>query len=138
MKKILVLLLILTITISLLIGCSTSSEIKEVIQKNIKAMNNEDIDLYMSSIKPDTEVYEMTKTAVANLFEIYDLKTEIIKIEILEENETTAKVRIIQVTKKIDGPGFKDNEIEAIHTLEKIDGEWKFVSSEIANIKYLD
>lgn len=138
MKKILVLLLMLTITSSLLIGCSESSELKDVIQNNLEAMNKEDIDLYMSAMKSDTAEFEMIKTATIQMFETYDLEAKIKDIEILEENDTTAKVRVVQVTKKIDGPEFKDNEIEMIHNLEKIDGEWKFVTSEIKDIKYLD
>lgn len=140
MKKIASLLAILMIFSVLLVGCKSDGE-KEVIsliKKNLEYFNEEDIDGYINTISSESPVYEPTKIAIEQAFELYDLKVTLDKIEVLEIDDEIAKVQVTQTTKKEEGPEFKNNKTIAVHTLIKTEDGWKVSNSDIKNIEYID
>lgn len=144
MKKV---LFIFSILLTIGTGCSSSSEeeikeaVKKVLYDNIEYAENEDIEGYMSTIlkEGNEELYNNTEAQMVSAFEVFDLDYEIEKVEFEDVTEDKVVVRVVQTTKKVSGGEFKDNRIEAKHTLVKTeDGTYKFIGSELTNIEYLD
>lgn len=135
-------LLLVLFAVSFLASCSKSpaedKELSEVINRNIEMLQKEDVEGYMKTIDPKSSVYEGTKEILPRLFADFDISYEIKEIAVLEKTDSSASVQVSQVTKKIKGGDFRDNEGVMIHTLVKRNGEWKISDSQIKDIKYLD
>jgi hypothetical protein len=123
-------------------GCSHETETPNdpvaVVQENIKAMNNEDLDKAMATIDEQSASYDQTKQMAKKIFELYDLKYELDSLRIITQTDDEARVGCIQTTTKVRGPAFRDNRIDFIHTLRKVDGIWKIYNSKIMKIDYLN
>ncbi|HEX2749813.1 MAG TPA: hypothetical protein VHM91_17525 [Verrucomicrobiales bacterium] len=112
--------------------------VEEAVREQVKALNKEDVDLYMSYIHRDNPGYGTTKDQVIDLFEKYDLRTTLEKIEPVTITEDEAKVSFVQLTEKISGPAFSNNRTTGTHTLRKDDGKWKIFSSEARSVTAVD
>ncbi|MGL5871734.1 MAG: hypothetical protein ACRC2R_05080 [Xenococcaceae cyanobacterium] len=117
---------------------SQAKSIKILVKKSFQALNEENVTAYMSTIDLKSPDYAQTKEAVSKVSEYYDLKYELNSVDILKISTNEAIVRIIQTTKKIRGEDFKNNRIESLNTLKKIKGQWKFYSSQVENIEFLN
>lgn len=140
MKKNLKLVLVLFLPL-IFLECNTKvdsdEEIISVLYKNISAAENENLDLYLSTIDLDSPVYSETRTIIINLFKNYDLKYELKKVVVLNKSSDEARVGFIQKTTKLNGPSFRDNELSGIHILKKNNGSWKIYNTETNNLNYL-
>jgi PBP1b-binding outer membrane lipoprotein LpoB len=124
-------------------GCSSEKSkdeqaIKDVIYKNIEAGNNEDVDTYISTMDKDYRNYDRLEEMMNTIFRTYDLKYQVKDIKVIELKDNEAKVQFVQITKKVEGPRFRDNRIEGIHTLHKTDGQWKIFDTQITKMDYLN
>jgi competence protein ComGC len=59
------------------------------------------------------------------------------KVKLIEEKGNEAKVEFVQITTKIKGPEFKNNQTTGIHTLKKDGDSWKIFSTEVTDLKFL-
>ena len=77
---------------------------------------------------------------VRGLFQNYDLQYEIEELQNINVQGTEASLEVVQVTRKVAGPEFRDNRMRISHTLVKEDGEWKMCSSTflIEDIEFLN
>lgn len=140
MKKLAYLLAILMIFSVLLTGCKSAGE-KEVIsfiEKNLQYFNDEDLDAYMDTIFKESLIYEPIKIAIKQAFETYDFNVTSDKIEVLEIDDETAKVKVVQVIKKVEGPEFKNNKSNVVLTLIKTEDGWKVTNQEVKGVEYID
>jgi hypothetical protein len=123
-------------------GCAREPEIPKdpvsVVQENIKAMNDRDLDRAMATIDEQSPSYDQTKQVAKKLFEMYELKYELANVKVIVQTEDEARVGCIQTTKKVSGPGFRDNRIDFVHTLRKVDGRWKIYYSNVNKLDYLN
>lgn len=121
-------------------GCSNKggSSPEEVIRINAKYMTEENLAGVESTIDPDSPDFEESKRLANLLFKTYDLKYEIESIEIIEQNDTEALVKFVQLTTKLNGPEFKDNRFTGIHTVRKTDNGWKIFATKQLNVKFLN
>ena len=123
-------------------GCSQEAETPNdpisVVQENIKAMNDEDLDKTMATIDEQCASYDQTKQVAQRLFEIYDLKYELDSARVIMKTDEEARVECVQTTRKVRGPVFRDNKINFVHTLRKSDGYWKIYNSKVMKIDYLN
>jgi hypothetical protein len=123
-------------------GCGqeaqTPNDPASVVQENIKAMNNEDLDKAMATIDEQSASYEQTKEVAKRLFEIYDLKYELDSLQVITKTDDEARVECIQTTSKVRGPAFRDNKIYFVHSLRKSDGIWKIYNSKVMKLDYLN
>lgn len=117
---------------------SEEQRIRAVIDLQIKALNEENINVYMSTVSKSSPQYDLTQDLLSKLFQFYDVKYEINALEFVSISADEAKVRATQTTTKIQGPDFKDNKAVIIHILRKEQGEWKFYSSEVDSIDYVN
>ena len=130
---------IVLLSIGLLLGAcggGVSEEDREavytLIEWNLYYAGVEDMNGYMWTLHPDSPVYSDTQSQMAIAFREFDLAYEIEQWEIISINSESARVSVVQVTRKVAGSQpFSDNRIEGIHTLRKnSEGEWKIYSSE--------
>lgn len=116
------------------------SEIIQVLEGNILALENENMDEYMSKVYTHAEqtTFAEIKKMLSDIFEDFDLAYELRDFEFLSISEQEVKVRVTQITTLVEGENFRDNESIFIHTLKPQKEEWKFFDSEVESIKYLD
>lgn len=122
-------------------GCSKNASnedaAKEVIYQNAESMNNEDTELYMSTIHPESPLYSATASMVQNLFDQYDLQVTIREVRVEKVDEENAEVFVVQETRKLAGGDFTDNKVETRNILKLHEGKWKFFSSQIIKTEIL-
>jgi len=142
MKRAFILLLITIIAGIFISGCAqiteTDSEIISVLYENLKAAENEDLESYMATIHEQSPFYAQTEQTMQLIFTKYDLKYELKELKVIEKSDQEAKVKFIQIAKKVSGPEFRNNKTTGIHILKKSDGKWKIYGAQIKNIDYLD
>ena len=119
-------------------GDDDEDAIVAVVYANLEAAEDEDLDAYMATIHEDSALYENTESIMVLLFDTYDLDYEVDDLEILEITKNEAEIRLVQITRRIRGPEFDDNEATVVHTLRRSDGEWFFWESLIEDIELLD
>lgn len=131
--------LFLLIPALLLIYCSEKNynTPESVIYANAKYMAEENLSAAMNTIHPESPVFENTRKLVQEIFDQFDLNYEIKSLEILEETEEEAKVRFVQLTRKVAGNDFADNRMTGIHTLRKDGNFWKIFSTVSEDMEYL-
>jgi len=113
-------------------------EIQALLNDNLYAAQQEDIEQVMSQIHPDSPQFESTRLTMIVLFDLYDLEYEVNEMDIIEISDDQAKIRVNQTTKKVTGAEFRDNQVVAVHTLKKYQDQWKFFFTEIRSLEYLD
>lgn len=115
-------------------------DITTVLEDNINALQNKDIDGYLEMIYQDDatdELYQETEDTLNELFDHHDLNYEINNIEFISVAPDEVVVDLTQTTRWIGGSPYDDNESIVAHTLRRQEGEWKFYNSEIKNVEYL-
>lgn len=141
MKKILLLLLSVLLVFTF-VACDkeeTSEEdiVMAAVQGNYDAMNTEDIDAYMSYINVDSTVFEATEQQIEVMFEVYDVRVKATDMEVIEIEGDVARVRVVQETINENDEAFQDNKSTIVHTLNKVDGDWKITTSEVETTEIL-
>jgi hypothetical protein len=111
--------------------------IKDVINKNIAAGNDEDVNAYMETIDKDNKNYDRMQDMMNTIYSTYDLNYQVRDVKLLELKDNEAKVQLVQVIKKIKGPEFRDKKVTVIDTMHKTNGEWKIYDIQITKTEYL-
>lgn len=117
---------------------SEKISIKSIVLLQIKALNEENIEAYMSTIDPRSPGFEVTKNIQLQAFSQYDLKYVMNQFDVISLSSNTAVIRVDQTTTKIRGPQFRNNRLVSIHNLKKSNGQWKMFSSQIQKVEYLN
>jgi hypothetical protein len=112
--------------------------LEETIRSQIKALNAEDVEGYMSYVHRANPGYDSTKDQLLDLFAKFDLRTTLEKLDRESITEDEAKVSFVQLTEKASGPAFKNNRTTGIHTLRKDDGKWKIFATETRSVTVVD
>ena len=135
-------ILLLSILLSLFVfACSNGEDYytpESVVEANIKYMNEEKYDEAMNTIHKDSPAYPVSDTMIKQLFDLYDLNYKIVSMKVLEDNDSEAKIEFVQITTKLKGPEFKNNQSRGIHTLKKDGDSWKIYSTEMTDFKLLN
>ena len=139
MKMKCVLLFIFSFCTLCMAGCgnSTEAELKKIVQRNLNAMQEEDLETALMDID-DGPAKETNREALKAIFDQYDISYKLVSFKVLSVSDDTAEVEVVQETKKIRGPAFRNNVGTVVHTFKKRPSGWKFVSSEIKSAKFLD
>jgi len=112
--------------------------LEKVIQENAKQMKAENIEGTMATIHSQSTLYASSKNFIARLFDIYELDYEIKSIKFIAHDEELAYVRVKQITKKVSGPAFKNNELDMLQIFKQENGEWKIWSQANMSVVFLD
>jgi hypothetical protein len=140
-RSIFIVMVIFSVLMSL--SCSSSKEkekaaIEQLIKSNAEFFQKEELDAYIGTLDPTSPEIENTRAMMVELFENYDLKLTIESTRILKMSDNKADVEVVQVTSKVNGGEFRDNRINIVHQLKKIDGAWKITGSKTIKIDYFD
>jgi hypothetical protein len=130
--------LLIASLILLISGCGVrvSEEEREavynLIEWNLYYARSEDLNGYMWTLHPDAPGYDDTQSQMDLMFREFDLAYTIEEWEIVSIDQNSARVRVIQTTRKVAGDQpFRDNRMEAIHILRKdSEGAWKIYATE--------
>ncbi|MBT7408300.1 MAG: hypothetical protein HN826_01230 [Methylococcales bacterium] len=137
MKKILIAFLFLTATTihAAEFDPHEVNQLKAVLDHNIEAMNNENIEEYMKDIHPKSIAYNNTKMILKKLFTLFDLKSTNLDITPLFVDGKYFIIKGRTQTLKIAGDTpFSDHIIDGIHIYKKHDGKWLLWNSIILEI----
>lgn len=123
------------------LACSSGEEYdtpESLIEANARYMNEENFDKVMNTIHKDSPSYPASEIMIKQLFERYDLNYKIVSMKVLEDNNSEAKIEFVQITKKLNGPEFKNNKATGIHRLKKDGDSWKIYSTEMTDIQLIN
>ena len=109
-----------------------------VIYENIRASNAEDMQAYMATIHPDSPAYATTAEMLGQIFENFDLSYKVSGVKVVEENSREVQLSFVLVTRKINGPAFRDNQVSGVMILRKDGDVWKIYDQKVDSIQYLD
>ncbi|WP_128896551.1 copper amine oxidase N-terminal domain-containing protein [Longirhabdus pacifica] len=111
---------------------SLKRKVTDVIENNVKASEDEDIEAFMDTIHEQAPTYDMLEQQAKFMFATYDLKYSLEEnvLVYVDEDEGEAYVYTVSTTSKLDGPPFTDARTKAILVLQKNEeNEWKIVST---------
>ena len=107
------------------------NEILKVLQKNLDATQNEDVEGVLETIHEDSPQLSSTKGGMEFVFKNYDMKYELEDVKFISITNEEVKAIYQQTTKALSGTGFTNTRSIGIHTLKKSkDGNWKIFGTE--------
>ncbi|HWB04390.1 MAG TPA: nuclear transport factor 2 family protein [Verrucomicrobiales bacterium] len=112
--------------------------VEETVRSQIKALNKEDLDGYMSYMHPDNPTYASTRQQLEDIAEKYDLRYTLEKLERVSVTEDEVKASFVQLTEKVSGPAFSNNRISGVHTLRRDNGKWKIFATTTNSMAAVD
>ena len=114
-----------------------SKAIKEVVIKNMEAFEKEDVDTAMDTMHSQGPSYLMTRQQMQTAFEHYDLIYRLTYFKYIGQDGGYAAARVKQITEKVSGPMFQDNEVDMIQIFKKENGVWKYWTQSVLDVKYM-
>lgn len=109
----------------------TTQELFNVLYRNGRASNTENIDEYMATIHPGSFAYLTTRALLEGIFSTYDLSYRFYDLRVVSADSNEAKVHFSLETKRISGPAFRNNIISGTMILKPDNGVWKIYSQEV-------
>ncbi|MEW6077727.1 MAG: nuclear transport factor 2 family protein [Thermodesulfobacteriota bacterium] len=120
-------------------GKNEEATLKAVIENNVTALQEENVEKYMSTLHPDSQGYARMKAICPQIFQIYDLQHKLIDIKVLDVSGDTARVRTTQEARRIAGPeNYRSNRSTMVHTLKKDQGQWKIFQSDQESMENIE
>ncbi len=143
MNRVIAIVTALLLSVLITAGCSNKKADEEalrtVIQKNLKALQDENLEDYLSTLHPESPGYAKMELLCPRIFEIYELKHDLVNTEVLNISDNEARVRTTQEARRISGPeNYKDSRSITVHTLKKYEGEWKLFKTEDESMELLE
>lgn len=130
--------IILLLTALIFSSCAgDSSECIKVVYDNAFACQMEDMIAMKSTLDDEGPVYNTTVQFSEKLFAEYDLTYDVEDADVINEELDKAEVEVTLVTRKRNGPSFKDNKITAIYFLVKKKGLWMINDIKVIDREYL-
>lgn len=123
---------------SMAFGQADEKAITKMFADQTAAANKGDVNGYMATVDPASGGYQKTKEAMTQVFSTYKLKFTSENFKVVYVKGNTAQIKTTMVTKKISGPGFRDNRLKMTTNLIKKGGKWLMSSSKIGSVEYLD
>lgn len=98
----------------------------QVIEDNVQALNNRDVDAVMATVHPESPTFAVTRDLVNQMLSSLELKFSVSDLMLVTSTPEEAQVTFVQKTEKVGGTGqFQDNIVRGIHTLRLDHGKWK-------------
>lgn len=106
----------------------------ELLEKNLQAANDEDIETYLSTLVPSAR--EATKKEMIPFFEKYDVKHTLVAFEVTKEDGKRILVKARQKTVNEGKEKYRNHITEANHTFVKVDGEWLLEETAMSDTQF--
>jgi hypothetical protein len=110
--------------------------IRALVDENMRATQASDLPAILETVHPEA-LARSGMTDMLETMKAYKLTYEAPTVEFISMAGEYALVRVVQRTRRVSGPDFLDNELNAIWAL-RLDGKkWKFWSQMILNVRPL-
>jgi hypothetical protein len=116
----------------------TAEAIKSVAERTVAALQAEDLDAAISTIHSHSPTVLLSKKSLPDLFENFDINTELLSFAYIGQNEDYAVARTKTRYTKVSGPFFQNQEVDTITVYRQEDGKWKVWNQIHLNTKYLN
>jgi hypothetical protein len=118
-----------------------STELRSLLDRQCRFLDNSDVDGYMSTIDKSSPAYATSRSIeqqTLTMLKDDKLDFSVESFQLLTTSATEATARAAIVTKKVSGSApFVDNRITAVHTFKKSGGTWLLYGTKIENLEYL-
>lgn len=114
----------------------TAAELKAVMLKNLDFVKRENIEGMLSTLHTLSPSYVPTQEYMEKLFPVYDLDYELLHYQFIGVDEVYAYAKVRQLTTKVSGPEFEDNEFEFLQVFKQELGVWKIWAQANLSIQY--
>ncbi len=109
------------------------------LEKNARATQNENTEEYLSTVHPDSAMYNSSKAMLPGVFAAADIKCAIeeSKIESISGDEAVVHYTLLTESVIPNDPAFRNNRTKQIVTMRKHNNEWKLYSGKIDKIEFV-
>jgi hypothetical protein len=111
--------------------------INSLLANSLKMAESENVEGYLNTIHSKSQLYNIAKEQISKAIISHDMKYEIVYFKYLGKDDEYCFARIKQTTRKVSGPEFKDNELDAIVAFKMEDGKWKIWLQSILSYKFI-
>lgn len=107
----------------------------KVLETNLQAATDEDIDLYISTLVPSAR--EATQKEMSAFFEEYDVEHTLLEFKVTKEDGTRIQVQARQKTVNKGTNKYRNHITVANHTFVKMDGEWFLEETAMSDTQFI-
>lgn len=116
----------------------TAEAVKSVAERTVAALKGEDLDAAISTIHSQSPTVLLSKKSLPDLFENFDINTELLSFAYIGKNEDYAVARTKTRYMKVSGPFFQNQEVDTITVYRQENDDWKVWNQIHLNTKYLN
>lgn len=112
--------------------------ISALFDKYVTYSNTENYDGFMSLIDPESPLAGIGP-GIKEQYEIFDAKTTVLQMEIIDSKGNEATVHTIETSEKVSGPFMLDSQAEYVYSLTRKAGgsAWQISGIQIAALQYI-
>ncbi len=103
----------------------SDKDIKDLIYKAFRALEEEDLHAYLSTVHKFNPVYKTTEEFFKPLFENYDLEYDLLEVSVGEKSYDSAVVDVLYTLKEANALESTQIKVSGFYSLSKYQGEWK-------------
>ncbi len=107
----------------------------KVLETNLQAATDEDIDLYISTLVPSAR--EATQKEMSAFFEEYDVEHTLLEFKVTKEDGIRIQVQARQKTINKGTNKYRNHITIANHTFVKMDGEWFLEETAMSDTQFI-
>lgn len=107
----------------------------ETLETNLKAANDEDVDLYVTTLVSDAR--EDTKKEMQAFFDEYDLENTLLSFKVLKQEKNRMLIETQQKTINKGKNKYRDHIAEAHQTFVKENGKWVIEETNMTNTHFV-
>lgn len=110
------------------------AEVITVLEQNIQAANEEDLDVYVSTLIESAR--SQTSQEMQTVFDEFDIKLVLESIDVLEQTDDLVKLRVQQRATS-DSEEYRDHIATVGITFIKVDGQWLIAESMMEDTQFI-
>ncbi|MCK8524430.1 hypothetical protein M0D21_22850 [Aquimarina sp. D1M17] len=114
-----------------------NTNLNQLFENLSSAYRHNNLDAIFNLHHPYNELFNMGKDQLRTVLSNYELDVSFENLNILQEDEDVRIVRVSQITKKENGPEFRDNEIDMIVVLKPHNDTIKILSTASIDTRFL-
>lgn len=107
----------------------------KVLETNLEAANQEDIDLYVRTLVPSAR--ESTKEEMSTFFKEFDVEHTLLEFKVTKEYENRIQVQARQKTINKGTNKYRNHITEANHTFVKIEDQWFIEETAMSDTQFI-
>lgn len=138
MKRVVLLPLLSLLAVSVVFAADppARAEIEALVAENMRATGASDLDAVLATIHPES-LARPNMAAALGALSAWKLRYEVVSIEHAGMTGPYALIRVVQRTRRVEGPEFTDNELDGVWAL-RLDGmRWKYWSQMVLDVRPL-